>query len=112
MPEFNDVDYRLYNATLDWDLGFATLTSATSYNEFESPFRADVTLLLSAAIEPFFGPNEGVQEQTTKYDKVTQELRLASHVERFVRVAGRRLLHEGEGRHHSAFRRGDSRNAR
>jgi iron complex outermembrane recepter protein len=79
VPEFNDVDYRLYNATLDWDLGFATLTSATSYNEFESPFRTDVTLLLSEAIEPLFGPNEGVQEQTTKYDKVTQELRLASH---------------------------------
>ncbi|RPH55112.1 MAG: TonB-dependent receptor, partial [Lysobacterales bacterium] len=80
VPEFNDVDYRLYNATLDWDLGFATLTSATSYNEFESPFRTDVTLLLSEAVEPIFGPNEGVQEQTTKYDKVTQELRLASHV--------------------------------
>jgi iron complex outermembrane receptor protein len=79
VPEFNDVDYRLYNATLDWDLGFGTLTSATSYNEFESPFRTDVTLLLSEAIEPLFGPNEGVQEQTTKYDKVTQELRLASH---------------------------------
>jgi outer membrane receptor protein involved in Fe transport len=78
VPEFNDVEYRLYNATLDWDLGFATLTSATSYNEFESPFRTDVTLLLSAAVEPIFGPNEGVQEQTTKYDKVTQELRLAS----------------------------------
>ena len=29
VPEFNDVDYRLYNATLDFDLGFATLTSAT-----------------------------------------------------------------------------------
>ena len=112
MPEFNDVDYRLYNATLDWDLGFATLTSATSYNEFESPFRTDVTLLLSEAIEPLFGPNEGVQEQTTKYDKVTQELRLASHEsDSFEWLVGR-LLHEGEGRHHSAFRRGDSRNAR
>ncbi|MBB6093756.1 outer membrane receptor protein involved in Fe transport [Povalibacter uvarum] len=79
VPEFRDVDYRLYNATLDWDLGFATLTSSTSYNEFDSPFRSDVTLLLSAAVEPIFGPNEGIQNQTTKYDKVTQELRLASN---------------------------------
>ncbi|MGV3769634.1 MAG: TonB-dependent receptor, partial [Sphingobium phenoxybenzoativorans] len=63
---------------LDWDVGFATLTSATSYNELESPFRTDITALLSAAVEPIFGPNEGIQKQTTKYDKVTQALRLAS----------------------------------
>ena len=84
VPEFNDVDYRLYNATLDWDLGFATLTSATSYNEFESPFRTDVTLLLRplfASIPPLapLAQSEFPQEQTTAYDKVTQELRLASH---------------------------------
>ena len=75
-----DIDYRVYNATLDFDLGFATLTSATSYNELESPFRSDLTTqfspLLIAALG--FGPNELLQEQTTKYDKVTQELRLAS----------------------------------
>ena len=30
-PEFHDIDYRLYNGTLDYDFGFATLTSITSY---------------------------------------------------------------------------------
>lgn len=78
VPERNDVDYRVYNATLNWDLGFATLTSSTSYNELESPIRSDVTTQFSALIEPFVGPNEFLQQQTTKYDKVTQELRLAS----------------------------------
>ena len=47
MPEFTDIDYRVYNATLDFDLGFATLTSATSYNELEEPFRSDLTTQFS-----------------------------------------------------------------
>jgi iron complex outermembrane recepter protein len=78
VPEFTDIDYRLYNATMDFDLGFATLTSATSYNEFESPFRADFTTQFSPVLEAFFGPNEFLNEQVTKYDKFTQEVRLAS----------------------------------
>jgi iron complex outermembrane receptor protein len=78
VPEFTDTDYRVYNATMDIDVGFATLTSATSYNELESPFRSDLTTMFSAALAPILGPNELLQEQTTKYDKFTQELRLAS----------------------------------
>ena len=30
-PEFHNIDYRLYSGTLDFDAGFATLTSITSY---------------------------------------------------------------------------------
>ncbi|HMN46488.1 MAG TPA: TonB-dependent receptor [Povalibacter sp.] len=79
VPEHTNVDYRLYNATLDFDLGFATLTSSTSYNEFDSPFRSDLTTQYSplvAAITEL--DNELLQDQTTAYDKVTQEFRLAS----------------------------------
>lgn len=78
VPEFTDIDYRVYNAMADIDLGFATLTSSTSYGELDQPFRADQTAALSAVIEPFFGPNELLLEQTTAYNKLTQELRLAS----------------------------------
>lgn len=78
VPEFTDIDYRVYNALLDFDLGFATLTSSTSYNELESPFRSDLTSQFSSQIRGFVGPNDFAQLQTTKYDKVTQELRLAS----------------------------------
>ena len=30
-PEFHNINYRLYNGTIDFDAGFATLTSITSY---------------------------------------------------------------------------------
>ncbi len=34
--EFHNVDYRLYSGTIDWDVGFADLTSITSYStQFE-----------------------------------------------------------------------------
>lgn len=79
VPEFTDIDYRLYNGTLDFDLGFATLTSSTSYNEFESTFRADNTTQFSPLLASIFGvPNEFYLDQVTQYDKVVQELRLAS----------------------------------
>ncbi|HEY0686594.1 MAG TPA: TonB-dependent receptor [Steroidobacter sp.] len=78
VPEYRDVDYRIYNALLDVDLGFATLTSSSSFNKLDSPFREDLTTLYSSLIEGFVGPNEFQQLQTTKYDKFTQELRLAS----------------------------------
>ncbi|HEY4370053.1 MAG TPA: TonB-dependent receptor [Steroidobacteraceae bacterium] len=78
VPEHNAVDYRVYNASLDFDLGFATLTSSTSYNKLDSPFLTDLTNQYSALVAPFIGPNDFEQSQTTKYDKVTQELRLTS----------------------------------
>ena len=80
VPEFSDLDYRVYNATLDFDLGFGTLTSATSYNELEQPFRSDLTTQFSRCSSrcSASAPHELYQDQTTKYDKVTQELRLAS----------------------------------
>src|SRR4030095_4881839 len=42
VPENADVSYRVYNATLAWDLGFGDLTSATSYAESTQDFRQDI----------------------------------------------------------------------
>ena len=71
VPEGSDVSYRLYNATATWDLGFADLTSATSFGTNEQEFRTDITTLLGG-LESYIG-------QTTSVDRLTQELRLASH---------------------------------
>ncbi len=91
VPTFTDTEYRLYNATVDYDLGFATLTSSTSYNELDQTFRDDLTSAFSALLEGAFGfpPNEFLQNQTTAYEKTTQELRLASaEDERFEWLVG------------------------
>jgi len=71
VPEGSDVSYRVYNATAIWDLGFADLTSATSYGTNEQDFRTDITTLLGG-LESYIG-------QTTSVDRLTQELRLSSH---------------------------------
>jgi len=75
VPEAADISYDVYNLTMTWDLGFADLTSATSYAESEQAFRQDITMLLSglgAGLESYI-------EQTTGFDRITQEFRLASH---------------------------------
>ena len=95
----NELKYRLYNGTIDYDFGFASLTSSTSYNTSDQTFVVDlvpaygtyVNLLLgplhpgfsiglpgmpaqpltSSAISPY-------QNQQTDLNKFTQEVRLAS----------------------------------
>ncbi|WP_447764655.1 TonB-dependent receptor [Sphingopyxis panaciterrae] len=80
LPQFSDVKYRLYNATIDYDLGPATLTSATSYGQQLQSFRADFTANLSAAL----GDSYVYFDQLTQNRKWTQELRLASNGGDFV----------------------------
>jgi iron complex outermembrane recepter protein len=76
IPESTDVQYRVYNATAIWDLGFGDLTSATSYGENKQQFLVDFTTLLSG----FFPGTDSYNRQTTSVQRITQELRLASHV--------------------------------
>lgn len=99
LPEFNHVRYRIYNATVDYDFGFASLVSATSYGTLKETFRTDVTLGFASAFNSIFGPLNpfpdgfpavglpaaispdffGVAEdQVTGLKKFTQEVRLAS----------------------------------
>ena len=56
VPEFSKIKYRIYNATIDYDLGFASLLSATGYarNKFDS--RTDGTLPFGALFNALYGP--------------------------------------------------------
>ena len=78
VPQFSDVKYRVYNGTGTFDLGFAGLTSSTSYSTQKQDFRADLTFPLSTLIDLSFGypQNEFIQVQATDSEKFTQEVRL------------------------------------
>lgn len=98
IPEFNHFKYRIYNATVEYDLGFANLLSATSWGKLTSRFRTDITPALATTINvvvgplsPFPGGIPGAfpaqvttetlgsdQTQLTGVRKFTQEVRLAS----------------------------------
>ncbi|WP_338241245.1 TonB-dependent receptor [Aurantiacibacter hainanensis] len=76
-PSFSNLDYRVYNATADIDLGFGTLTSSTSFSTQEQDLRTDYTFALSGLIEAVLGtPNDFFQDQITDSEKFTQEVRL------------------------------------
>lgn len=84
-PEYTDIEYRVYSATLDWDFGAASLQSVTSYGTFEQNFQNDfaVPFDLAATLTFLFGdpatqPLSSIQRQTTATDKFTQELRFVS----------------------------------
>jgi outer membrane receptor protein involved in Fe transport len=79
VPQFRDINYRIYNGTAIWNLGSASLTSSTSYSTQKQTMRDDVTFNLSGLIETVFGtPNELTLPQNTNLKKFTQELRLSS----------------------------------
>jgi iron complex outermembrane receptor protein len=86
-----DTKYRIYSATLNWDLGPAALESVTSYGTFEQDLRLDAAIAsgftggppLASVVTYYFGddatrPLSVVLPQTTSTDKFTQELRLLS----------------------------------
>jgi outer membrane receptor protein involved in Fe transport len=67
VAETSKVHYRVYNGTIDYDLGFGTLTSASSYGTFSDHSIQDATGLLGLLIRP-----------DLEQKKFTQEIRLAS----------------------------------
>lgn len=77
VPQISNLHYRLYNATGIFDLGFANLTSSTSYSKQDQDLRNDLTVALSGALAPLLGPNEFIEPQKTDLSKFTQELRLS-----------------------------------
>ncbi len=68
-PEKNDVTYDIYNGTIDWDLGWASLLSSTSYSELDQDNVQEGT----AAVGLLSHLANGMTQE-----KFTQELRLAS----------------------------------
>ena len=94
LPEFTRSKYRVYSGVADWNLGFANLTSSTSYGTFTGRYQRDWTLAVLAdglpplaqilslppAFGGFFGPRavSAILTQETGTDKFTQEFRLAS----------------------------------
>lgn len=89
-PEYTNIDYRVYSATVDWDMGGATLQSVSSYGKFNQDFQRDLAIangLVGADFAAFltfaFGdpvdmPLSSIQRQVTSTDKFSQELRLVS----------------------------------
>lgn len=82
VPEFTKVRYRLYNGTINADLGFATLTSSTSYSSLKEHLRDDNTVLYGTALGLYSdatGPLVDIGlPQNTNVTRFTEELRLAS----------------------------------
>ena len=79
VPEFTDVKYRVYNGVINYDFGFASLVSATSYSTLDQQFRSDLTPQFGGLIQAIFGaPNNFLLRQQTEVKRFTQEVRLQS----------------------------------
>lgn len=80
VPQFTKIKYRVYNGTGTFGLGFADLTTSTSYATQRQRSRIDLTNALSPLIGAIFTtPNELFEPQRTENKKFTQEVRLSAH---------------------------------
>lgn len=86
-PDRNNIDYRVYTGALNWDFGFAGLTSVTSYSDLRQSENTDVSypdvggLTLGDLITSLYGSavRLGVtQPSNIRQKKFTQEVRLTS----------------------------------
>jgi iron complex outermembrane recepter protein len=91
----NKVDYRIYNATLDYDFGPASLLSATSYATLRQDTNEDGTAQLGALVSSIFKQPLGVGLlQDLEQKKFTQEFRLSSPSQTFEWLVGAFYTHE------------------
>ena len=78
-PDINDIEYRLYSGTLDWDFGGASLLSVTSYSTFLQDIQGDLDpnfAALFTGVLPLFGLSTGeplgaMLLQNTSTEKLT-----------------------------------------
>ncbi len=89
--QFSNTDYEIFSATLDWDLGGATLQSVTSVSTLNQDLQTDAAIAagltgglpLASVVTLFFGdpaarPLSVIFPSEVNTDRVTQELRLVS----------------------------------
>ena len=77
--EPNDVNYRLYNGTIDYDFGSVALVSATSYGTLDQKQAEDASAQYGGLLSAIFGMPLGTAVgQTMTQRRFTQEVRLAS----------------------------------
>ncbi len=94
--EPNELEYRLYNGSVEYDFGFASLLSSTSYSTSDQTFTSDLTQSFGTLLNLFYGPlnpndtSTGIplpiteevigafQDQQTDLRKFTEEVRLSS----------------------------------
>ena len=72
------VDNEIYNVTINWDLGFGSLTSSTSYTKAIPTLTEDYSWALGAYISSLLGANYGAAlTESEPVHSFTQEVRLA-----------------------------------
>ena len=79
VQEPNDIDYRLYNTTIDYDFGSVALVSATSYGTLDQSSAFDASGVYGPLLSSIFAtPLGAAVDQSMKQRRFTQEVRLAS----------------------------------
>jgi iron complex outermembrane receptor protein len=104
IPERHNIDYRMYSGTLDYNFGFANLTSITSYSTQKQDQFVDISTnsarSLANLLYALTAPNTvglGFQNNAS-VKKFTQEVRLVSPKSTFFDwVAGVYYTHEDTG---------------
>lgn len=79
LREPNDIDYRLYNATIDYSLGGVGLVSSTSYGTLDQKTAQDASSVYAPILSFIFNTPLGAGlDQRLPQRRFTQEVRLAS----------------------------------
>ncbi len=75
----NNIDYRIYNGTIDYDFGSVGLVSSTSYGTLDQTAVVDASSVYGPLLTFFFGvPLGAAVDQGMTQRRFTQEVRLAS----------------------------------
>ena len=78
-PQPERISNEIYNATINWNLGFGALTSSTSWTKVDPYLFADASALLGPVISSIFGGNYGaIVVGRVPAHSIKQELRVAS----------------------------------